>query len=121
MSDQRLFLSNPHSVAASASGEPRMLGRQLVESGTISQHDLVLALDIQKSTQARLGEILINEGLIDTSTLLDAIALQSNAQRVDLTVDPPRLEAAKTLHVRLCLKYQVVPWLQIGNLSLIHI
>lgn len=117
MSNQRLFLSDPHSVAQP--NAPRMLGRLLVDDGHISQHDLVLALDIQKNTQARLGEILISEGLIKTDTLLDVLSLQSNAQRVDLLKDPPRLGLAKALRAKLCLQYQVVPWLWIGNTLLV--
>ena len=87
MSDPRLLLSNPQSIAGP--NPPRLLGRQLVEDGHITASDLVHALDLQSKIDARLGEILIAEGLIDTITLLEALAVQSNAQRIDLNRDPP--------------------------------
>jgi hypothetical protein len=87
VSDPRLLLSNPQSIAGP--NPPRLLGRQLVEDGHITASDLVHALDLQSKIDARLGEILIAEGLIDTITLLEALAVQSNAQRIDLNRDPP--------------------------------
>lgn len=117
VSDPRLLLSNPQSIAGPNSS--RFLGRQLVDDGHISASDLVHALDLQSKVDARLGEILIAEGLIGTNTLLDALAIQSNAQRVDLKRDIPRLQMAVALPARVCLQYEVVPWLWIGNTLLV--
>ena len=117
VSDPRLLLSNPQSIAGPNSS--RFLGRQLVDDGHISASDLVHALDLQSKVDARLGEILIAEGLIGTNTLLDALAIQSNAQRVDLKRDIPRLQMAVALPARICLQYEVVPWLWIGNTLLV--
>ena len=117
MSDPRLLLSNPQSIAGP--NPPRLLGRQLVEDGHISASDLVHALGLQSKVDARLGEILIAEGLIDTNTLLDTLAVQSNAQRIDLNRDTPRLRMAEALPASICLQYEVVPWLWIGNTLLV--
>ena len=117
VSDPRLLLSNPQSIAGPNSS--RFLGRQLVDDGHISASDLVHALDLQSKVDARLGEILIAEGLIGTNTLLDALAIQSNAQRVDLKRDIPRLQMAVALPASVCLQYEVVPWLWIGNTLLL--
>ena len=117
VSDPRLLLSNPQSIAGPNSS--RFLGRQLVDDGHISASDLVHALDLQSKVDARLGEILIAEGLIGTNTLLDALAIQSNAQRVDLKRDIPRLQMAVALPASVCLQYEVVPWLWIGNTLLV--
>lgn len=117
MSDPRLLLSNPQSIAGP--NPPRFLGRQLVEDGHITAIDLVHALDLQSKIDAQLGEILIAEGLIDTNTLLDALAVQSNAQRVDIKRDPPRLNMAEALPAAACLQHEVVPWLWIGNTLLV--
>jgi cellulose synthase/poly-beta-1,6-N-acetylglucosamine synthase-like glycosyltransferase len=117
VSDPRLLLSNPQSIAGPNSS--RFLGRQLVDDGHISACDLVHALDLQSKVDARLGEILIAEGLIGTNTLLDALAIQSNAQRVDLKRDIPRLQMAVALPASVCLQYEVVPWLWIGNTLLL--
>jgi cellulose synthase/poly-beta-1,6-N-acetylglucosamine synthase-like glycosyltransferase len=117
VSDPRLLLSNPQSIVGPNSS--RFLGRQLVDDGHISASDLVHALDLQSKVDARLGEILIAEGLIGKNTLLDALAIQSNAQRVDLKRDIPRLQMAEALPASVCLQYEVVPWLWIGNTLLV--
>jgi cellulose synthase/poly-beta-1,6-N-acetylglucosamine synthase-like glycosyltransferase len=117
VSDPRLLLSNPQSIAGP--NPPRLLGRQLVEDGHITASDLVHALDLQSKIDARLGEILIAEGLIDTLTLLEALAVRSNAQRIDLKRDPPRLNMAEALPATVCLQHEVVPWLWIGNTLLV--
>jgi len=117
VSDPRLLLSNPQSIVGP--NPPRFLGRQLVEDGQITAIDLVHALDLQSKIDAQLGEILIAEGLIDTNTLLDALAVQSNAQRVDIKRDPPRLNMAEALPAAACLQHEVVPWLWIGNTLLV--
>ena len=117
VSDPRLLLSNPQSIAGL--NPPRLLGRQLVEDGHISASDLVHALDLQSKVDARLGEILIAGGLIDTKTLLDTLAVQSNAQRIDLKRDIPRLKMAQALPASVCLQYAVAPWLWLGNTLLV--
>lgn len=113
MSDPRLLLSNPQSIARST--PPRLLGRQLIEDGHISARDLVHALDLQRKFDAKLGDILVADGIIDTDILLDALARQADAQRIDIKRDPPKLGMAKELPAAVCVQYQVVPWLWIGD------
>jgi hypothetical protein len=96
-----------------------LLGRHLVEDGHISQTDLVHALDLQQKIESQLGEILVYEGIIDPDTLLDTLAQQTNAQRVDLVKDPPDFKMANALPAAICLQFQVVPWLWIGNILLV--
>lgn len=117
MSDPRLLLSEPQSVVGPKPA--RMLGRYLVDEGHITISDLLHALDLQAKIDAQLGEILIADGLIAPDILLDVLAKQANAQRIDLKKDPPRLDIAKALPASVCLKYEVVPWLWISNTLLV--
>ena len=117
MSDPRLLLKAPTSVAGPHSA--RLLGRHLVDDGHISPSDLVYALDLQEKIEAQLGEILVSEGIIDPDTLLDTLAQQTNAQRIDIVKDAPHLNMAQALPAATCLEFQVIPWLWVGNVLLV--
>ena len=55
--------------------QPRLrLGEILMESGLLSQEKLDLALDIQKQQQLRLGTILLQEGFVSEPYLLQALS-----------------------------------------------
>ena len=60
--------------------QDRKLGQLLVEEGLISQDDLSRALAEQKSSGRRLGEILLELGLIDEVNLLRVLARQHRTQ-----------------------------------------
>jgi type IV pilus assembly protein PilB len=63
----------------SGSPEPRgwtPLGQMLVEGGVISEEQLAAALDRQRKTRDRIGQILIDMKVIDEEVLLKYLALQ---------------------------------------------
>lgn len=91
------------------------LGQLLVESGLIDQTALWNALDQQDRVAAPLGEILISEGLVGEDDVLDALAYQHQAMRVDLREDPPGDRMANALSAELCLEFNVVPWRDFGE------
>jgi type IV pilus assembly protein PilB len=65
--------------------ENRMrLGDTLVEAGVISQKDLEHALAIQKERQLRLGTILLQEGFVTESQLIQALSLKLSIPWVSL-------------------------------------
>lgn len=117
MSDPRLAFDNPQSVEVDAVVRP--LGRLLVESGLITQADLINALGLQRRVDAQLGDILQSEGLVTADDVLDALSIQHNAQRIDLQETPPRLNMADALPAALCLQNGVVPWLWVGRTLLV--
>ena len=117
MSNLRLHLSAPQVALPAA--PPKPFGRYLVEQGIIDQKDLVHALDLQCHMDAPLGEILISEGLVERGAILRALAQQRNVRIVDLSRDPPALTLAHTLPASLCLKYHVVPWMELDGTLLV--
>ncbi|MGB3243153.1 MAG: glycosyltransferase family 2 protein [Sulfitobacter sp.] len=117
MSNLRLHLSAPQVALPAAA--PKPFGRYLVEQGIIDQRDLVHVLDLQCHMDAPLGEILISEGLVSREVILGALARQRNLQLVDLVRDPPPLQLAHELPASLCLKYHVVPWMELGGMLLV--
>ena len=120
MSDPRLRLDGPRFVPGLIERTARLpLGRHLVNAGVISASDLIHALNQQRQIEAPLGEILIAEDLVDPETVLDALALQYNAQRIDLRVDPPDERLSTLLPPEFCVRHQIVPWQQLGDAILI--
>lgn len=117
MSNQRLILFNPKSVKTTNTA--RLLGRQLIEEGHITTTDLVHALEQQSKMDAQLGDILVANGALSSQTLLETLAMQSNAQHVDLNNDPCHASLSNILSAQICLKHQVVAWLRMGNSVLV--
>ncbi|MEP1990075.1 MAG: glycosyltransferase [Ascidiaceihabitans sp.] len=117
VSDLRLRFADPAGVVPHVAPAP--FGRHLVNTGAISQTDLVNAMGLQARIDARLGDILKADGLISDDVILDTLSKQYNAQRIDLNQDQPRLGMADALPATLCLKHRVVPWLWIGNTLLV--
>ena len=118
MSDPQLRLSAPRPVSRhDRAATP--VGRQLVNAGLISQTHLLEALAMQRSIDAPLGEILVAQGHVARDDVLLAIALQYDAERVDLDVDPPSPLMAAALSADLCQRHRVVPWRWIGTTLLV--
>jgi len=117
VSNQRLILFNPKSVKTTNTA--RLLGCQLIEEGHITTTDLVHALEQQSKMDAQLGDILVANGALSSQTLLETLAMQSNAQHVDLNNDPCHASLSNILSAQICLKHQVVAWLRMGNSVLV--
>ncbi|UWR21384.1 glycosyltransferase family 2 protein [Sulfitobacter sp. S190] len=117
MSDLRLRLPEPK--AAEYLEAPPPFGRLLVNAGIIKQDDLVHALNLQQHVDAPLGEILAAEGLARRSDILAALSRQHQMQLADLAADPPDPRIKAYLPTALCLKYQVVPWMMMGDVLLV--
>lgn len=118
MSDPLVRLSEPRPVSRrTAPSVP--VGRQLVNAGLISQATLLEALSRQHVLDAPIGEILVAEADVDRSDVLTALAVQYDADRVDLTIDPPSPLMASAVPSRVCQRFGIVPWRWIGNTLLV--
>ncbi|MEM6372779.1 MAG: glycosyltransferase [Pseudomonadota bacterium] len=118
MSDPLLRLSAPRPVARR--DQPALpVGRQLVNAGMINQTALLQALAAQRSIDAPIGEILVADGHVARDDVLAALAVQYDAERVDLAVDPPAPAMARAMPVHLCQRFGAVPWRWIGNTLLV--
>jgi hypothetical protein len=60
------------------------LGELLLRSGVLTQGQLVAALREQARTGVRLGQILVDHGMVEEATLYDALAKMTNLDRFQL-------------------------------------
>lgn len=114
MSNLRLSLLDPQLAAPESA--PKPFGRHLVDEGFITQSDLVHALDLQCNIDAPLGEILISEGLTSRGRMMQALAQHHRVQLVDLEEGHVPEKLAARLPANLCLKYNLVPWVDVGGM-----
>ena len=62
----------------------RQLGNLLVEQGLITSSELSEALDLQRKQGGRLGEILVQGGYTSYEVLLDILSIQLNVPVIDI-------------------------------------
>lgn len=85
------------------------IGDILVESGFLSADDLSVALDKQRATGRRLGEVLVAQGAVSPKQLLQALAVQFGHEFVDLeerSVDP---EVVQQIDKSLARRHRALP------------
>jgi len=86
----------------------RRLGEVLVEAGVIDEQQLATALH-ESAPRERLGQTLMRLAALSEEDLADAIARQLGLERVDLASDPPTQEAVALVPVNLAERHEVVP------------
>jgi hypothetical protein len=72
-------------AAAAPEAAPRPLGRLLLERGVVSQEELDFALDDQRTSGRRLGEILVAQGSVSWATVAAVVAEQHGVPQVDVS------------------------------------
>lgn len=99
--------------------DPRPIGRILLDMGAITQFGLDHALRLQRGMDAKLGEILVNEDLIEPEDLTAALKEQFGLATAELDKIPPDAKTASLLAADIALEHGVVPWLRFGALLLV--
>ena len=106
----------PRPIAVPRQPAPRMpIGEVLVQSGALKQDDLLKALALRNRQETRLGNILLNHGMVSEADLFGALSTQFGANLVDLQETPPNPRLKDMIDLELCLKENIVPWQHIGG------
>lgn len=71
-------------AAVAAPAMPRPLGRLLLERNVVTQEELDLALEEQRTSGRRLGEILVAHGSVSWTTVAAVVAEQHGVPHVDV-------------------------------------
>lgn len=86
------------------------IGDKLVESGYITNEQLERALSLQRGTGKRVGEILIEQGLISAETLTSVLTDLLNIASINLTPSIIDQSATSLIPENICKRYQVFPF-----------
>lgn len=93
----------------------KRIGELLLDVGLISREQLQDALKDQQSSNQRLGDVLINNGYITQSQLMQTLELQLGIPRVDLGSTHIDDSVLKLIPGWLVRKYRVVPYRREGD------
>lgn len=99
----------------SARGRQARLGDLLVAQGDLAPRDRSRILARQARADARFGDILLAEGLIDHQTLYDAIASQFGVPLIHLDRAPPDRRLMQLFGAPACLRAAILPWRKVGG------
>ena len=94
--------------------EQKRLGQLLLESGIISPKQIEVALSVQKTQQIFLGEILQNLNFVTAQEIAHVIAKQQDLPYVDIEQLPIESDALRLIPKELALDKKILP-IEINN------
>ena len=87
----------------------RRLGELLVETGLLTREKLKDTLEAQKGTGKRLGQILIEKDLISEEEIAFALAMQLKIPFMDLTDYPIKTQVIEVIPEHVCRRFCCIP------------
>ncbi len=95
--------------------QPIRIGDLLITRGIIQKKHLDFALQVQRVSGEKLGQVLTRVGLVSEYDLVNAVAEQLKLEYLDLTREAPDLEVLKRFNRNTCLSLQMFPLRVIGD------
>lgn len=96
----------------------KKLGELLIDSGLLNQQQLDSALAVQRKTGERLGKVLLNLEYISEQAMIEVLEFQLGIPHIDLTIQQIHRETAMLIPVSLAERYQAIP-IQLKNRKLL--
>ncbi len=87
----------------------KRLGEMLIDAGLISDDQLKLALAGQKKAGLKLGQYLIRQGIVTEEEIIDQISIQLKIDKYDAEKYPGDSTLAQLIPFEIAQKYQLVP------------
>ena len=87
----------------------RRLGEILVDLGILTEGELARALELQRVTKRRLGEVLLAEKMVEPQDLLRALAAQFDLEYLDLAEVSVDLELVQRIPATIARRHRAVP------------
>lgn len=87
----------------------KRLGDLLIEAGLLTKEQLEKALSVQKKTNERLGKVLINLGYVTEESMIEVLEFQLGVPHVDMANTMVNRQIAATIPQSLAERYQVIP------------
>ena len=102
-------------VTRTISAEARTrLGDVLLSEQTLSPEQLAGALNLQMESGRQLGAILVEQGMLDSRALTQALAIQLGLPTVDLRKERPTAQALAVVSEDVARRFNIVP-LRVNN------
>jgi type IV pilus assembly protein PilB len=90
-------------------GARKRLGELLVETGLLSEENLTRVLSEQRIARKKLGEVIVDQGLANEEEIAQALSLQLGIPLVDLTNTPVEPQAVELIPEKVARKHLIVP------------
>ncbi|WP_026491049.1 GspE/PulE family protein [Butyrivibrio sp. XPD2002] len=87
----------------------RRIGDMLIERGLINQRELEYALDVQKQTHEKLGEVLISNKIVSPEDMAKTLAVQLEVDYIDLANAAIPQEMTKYVQRNIAKQNHLVP------------
>ncbi len=87
----------------------RRLGELLVEAGLLSEQDLTRALSEQRTKRGKLGELIVTLGLATEMEVAQALSMQLGISLIDLQNTPVEPQAIELIGEKVARKHLIVP------------
>jgi type IV pilus assembly protein PilB len=94
----------------------KRLGEMLVEKGLLTQEKLTKSLADQKKAGLKLGQYLTRQGIVNEQSIIDLLSKQLKIQRYHPDNFPLDMDLVRTIPIDVAQKYQVAPLKRKGRL-----
>lgn len=89
--------------------DKKRLGEMLIEGGLLTSAKLEEAVKGHKKTELKLGQYLVREGIVSGNQIVDLVSVQLQIAKYRPDKYPLDMELAKIIPVDVATKYQVAP------------
>jgi len=89
--------------------DKKRLGEMLIDGGLLTSSQLEEAVKGHKKTKLKLGQFLVREGYVSGSQVVDLVSVQLNIEKYRPDKYPIDIELGKVIPVEVATKYQVAP------------
>lgn len=101
--------------------QQKKLGEILIEGGLLTQEQLRQALVSKRNTNLKLGEFLVRQGVLRESQLIDLLSDQLKIEKYHPEKYPLNLSLANVIPADIAQKHHVVPLMRKANLLTIGV
>ena len=88
----------------------KKLGELLLEAGILNDNQLEYALKVQEEKGGKLGQVLIELGLVSEKLITDLVSQQRNFVRIHLDVNELDPNIVSLVPKDICQKYRLIPY-----------
>ncbi len=96
-------------------GKKKRLGEYLIEQGLVSNDQVKKALEEQKKAGSRLGQTLVELGFLSEDDLIVSLARQLNLPHIDITSYSIKPEIIKLIPQNIARRYELLPLEKVGT------